>query len=259
MPSPPYDPLVAYLSHTIPFLTHKIEEFYSLADRDNKFVHFQLVPQFTALPPLPNEACIMTPQALPEPVVDRERLIPFNLPQKTSFFSSFFGGPASTNKAQTTASTEVAPQTSTAQAQPGVMMPVPPFAAPAASPAQGQPQPHVGAAPAPPFANAPPPGTAPVAYGAPTSPQFSQYAPPPAPAAATAYPGVAPGFGSGPVLVPHQVSTVPPGAVTSDEEYARQLQRQFDAEANRNLGLQVPPYNGYTGQPSAPPPPPPHT
>lgn len=68
-------------------LLGKINELLALADRDNRFVHFQVVSDV----PRPVEALVMAPQQ-PYTLPTTERIIIFKPNQRASIFSTIFGG-----------------------------------------------------------------------------------------------------------------------------------------------------------------------
>lgn len=202
-------------------LADKLTELFVVADRDNRFVHFQ---QSTVLP-LPAEAAVMVP---PVPyVLPVGSLVEFKLNAKTSFFSGLFGGFGGKEEKKEDAAAGPAP----AAVEPSVPsdgglgvyqglntpVPVPPMA-PAG---QGQ-------GPAPP---APPAGN--YTYNQTSYPVYTP-AYTPAPTAPTAPYATAPPAASAPLGA---YGTYQPGgvvygapAMSTDEAYARQLQAQLDRE-----------------------------
>jgi hypothetical protein len=101
---PPHTGLFEYLASTAPFLAMKISSLQSQTERDNNFVHFQLVPAVTALPSLPVIAAIMQPSVLSLPEVET---VNFIMPIKTGFFSGLFGGSRTSQSADLATSTSI--------------------------------------------------------------------------------------------------------------------------------------------------------
>lgn len=98
-----------YLGETVTFLSSKLDELQNLADKDNRFVHFQVIPNASSLPALPEAANVMNAQPFVEP--KSESLVPFTIPEKASLLGSIFGFKPSTSTSTSVATT--APPAST--------------------------------------------------------------------------------------------------------------------------------------------------
>lgn len=72
------------------YLLERVKATEDAADRENKFIYFQLVPNKQDLPDFPNEATIMIPKPF-EPPKYTGTIVQFEYKTKPSFFSSLFG------------------------------------------------------------------------------------------------------------------------------------------------------------------------
>jgi hypothetical protein len=194
-----------------------LDEHIAENDRTNRFVTFQVTPTaLQDLPKLPPEAVIMNSAAFVPPAVEEGARVPFVAPEKKSFIGSIFGFGAAKGKS---ADGAAKPEEAAAPEAPAPAGPAAPPAAPVLA-----------------SAHPPTPGAVNPAY----------YTPPPAPQA-TYQPTGPPSAYSSQIYYPSNASlyptlnnnngpagpSAPYGSQTlSDEEYARQLQQQYNNEAN---------------------------